>query len=53
VVGELDVITPPHLSEELHRHLPGAELHVVPGAGHAVFVEQPDAWFEVVDRFLG
>lgn len=52
VVGELDAITPPHLSEELHRHLPHAELHVVPGAGHAVFVERPDEYFAVAGRFL-
>jgi len=53
VVGELDVVTPPYLSEELRQRIPKSELHLISGAGHTVYVEKPDAFFEVVRGFLG
>jgi 3-oxoadipate enol-lactonase len=34
LVGELDVITPPALSEELAALIPGARLVVIPATGH-------------------
>lgn len=52
LAGELDVVIPPYLSEELARHLPQARLHLVPGAGHSVYAERPDAFFEIVRGFL-
>jgi pimeloyl-ACP methyl ester carboxylesterase len=43
LVGELDheFRTP---SEVLARHIPGARLHVLPGAGHQPQHEAPEAW---------
>jgi 2-succinyl-5-enolpyruvyl-6-hydroxy-3-cyclohexene-1-carboxylate synthase/2-succinyl-6-hydroxy-2,4-cyclohexadiene-1-carboxylate synthase len=32
--------------------LPDARLVVVPGTGHAVHLERPDAWLEAVSGFL-
>ena len=52
VVGELDVVTPPYFSEELKRHLPHAELHVIEGTGHFVYLEKPDAFFQTVRGFI-
>jgi aminoacrylate hydrolase len=52
VAGELDVVTPPYFSEELARHLPHAELHTIPDSGHSVFVERPEEFFAIVQRFL-
>lgn len=52
LAGELDVVIPPYLSEELARHLLQARLHLVPGAGHSVYAERPDAFFEIVRGFL-
>jgi aminoacrylate hydrolase len=52
LAGELDIVIPPYLSEELARHLPQARLHLVPGAGHSVYAERPDAFFEIVRGFL-
>jgi pimeloyl-ACP methyl ester carboxylesterase len=33
--------------------MPAARTVVVPGAGHAVHLERPDLWLEVVGGFLG
>lgn len=39
-------------AERLAAALPDAELVVLPDAGHSPQVENPDAWFETVARFL-
>lgn len=41
-VGELDVLTPPHLAEELRDGINDATLHVIAGAGHLPPIEKPD-----------
>ena len=55
--GENDMITPidgwrPHIES-----IPAAELHVIPGCGHAPMIEKPEEWVgqvvEFVDRTLG
>ena len=38
--------------ERMVAALPDARLAVVPGAGHAVHLERPDAWLEAVTSFL-
>lgn len=53
VVGAQDVCTPVYFSEELKRHMPGAEMVVIDGAGHFVHLEEPEAFFASVRRFLG
>jgi aminoacrylate hydrolase len=52
VVGELDMVTPVYFSEELKRHIPQAELHVIEGTGHFVFLEKAEAFFQTVRDFL-
>ena len=52
VVGDQDAITPPALSEEMQRGIPGAELAVIPDAGHMSNMEQPAAFNEALARFL-
>ncbi|MGI8696018.1 MAG: alpha/beta fold hydrolase, partial [Mycobacteriales bacterium] len=52
VVGDQDRLTPPAHSAELARELPGAELLVVPGAGHIVILESPDVVDETLVAFL-
>lgn len=41
------------LAREMEGAIPGAQLAIVPGAGHAVHVERPDAFAALVLRFLG
>jgi 3-oxoadipate enol-lactonase len=52
VVGEQDAITPPTLSEDMQRAIPGAELVVIPDAGHMSNMEQPNAFNAALGRFL-
>ena len=52
VVGEEDAITPPAVSEEMQRGIAGAELVVIPGAGHMSNMEQPAAFNAALARFL-
>lgn len=53
VAGDLDMVTPVYLSEELRAGIPGSELHVIPGAGHSVYAEKPAEFFATVRQFLG
>jgi pimeloyl-ACP methyl ester carboxylesterase len=52
VVGEEDVITPPVLSEEMHREIAGSELVRIPAAGHLASLEQPGSFNSAVAAFL-
>jgi 3-oxoadipate enol-lactonase len=52
LVGEHDSIAPPHLSRELARLVPGAQLEVIPDAGHLPNEENPAAFNQAVGAFL-
>lgn len=52
VVGENDVVTPPSQSRVLAEHIPGARLTVIPGAGHAVAMENAAEFNRAVISFL-
>ena len=52
VVGEDDSLTPPEFSRDLQRGISGAELVVVPGAGHMSNLEQPAAFNRALAHFL-
>ncbi len=41
--GTEDQLTPPRFSEYLHEQIAGSTLVLVPGAGHMVLIEQPEA----------
>ena len=49
--GERDVRSPLRIAEGMRAAIPGAELAVLPGAGHASNVERPDAFTAAVRRF--
>jgi pimeloyl-ACP methyl ester carboxylesterase len=51
-VGEHDVPGFREMSAVLARRIPGAEHHVIAGAGHMVNLEQPAAVNELLTRFL-
>jgi proline iminopeptidase len=52
LTGAEDFITGPVCAAELAEGIGGAELVVIPGAGHFVFVEARDRFREVVTRCL-
>lgn len=52
LVGDQDAITPPAMSEEMQRLIPGASLEVIPDAGHMANMEQPAAFNRALAGFL-
>jgi pimeloyl-ACP methyl ester carboxylesterase len=53
VTGADDHIIPPVESEKLAAAIPGAQSSVIPGAGHLVAFEQPDAFNRTLAEWLG
>ena len=52
LVGEEDRLKPPRYSRLIADRIEGAELLVIPGAGHAVILEQPNAVNSALLEFL-
>jgi len=52
VCGAEDKMTPPSLSEYLGGHIPGARLALIPGAGHFVTLENPEAFNTALTDFV-
>jgi pimeloyl-ACP methyl ester carboxylesterase len=40
LVGDADLLTPSHHSDEIVRHVPGAEMVIIPDSGHMVLLEK-------------
>jgi proline-specific peptidase len=53
VTGEKDFITGPVCATEIAAGIEGARLEILPGLGHLIFVEGPQAFREAVLAFLG
>lgn len=52
MTGELDAWAPPAQHEEIARAIPGSKLVVVPGAGHMIQMEAPDAVNAAIAEWL-
>jgi pimeloyl-ACP methyl ester carboxylesterase len=52
VVGEQDAVTPLDKATQLAGLIPGAQLEIIPGAGHLANQEQPERFNAVLGRFL-
>ena len=52
VVGEHDAVTPVEKAKQMAGLISGAQLEIIPGAGHLSNQEQPERFNEVLDRFL-
>ncbi|MFO0566019.1 MAG: alpha/beta fold hydrolase [Polyangiaceae bacterium] len=52
LVGDEDVATPRARAERIVAHVEGAELRVVPRAGHSATVEEPEAVTREISAFL-
>jgi pimeloyl-ACP methyl ester carboxylesterase len=52
IVGADDLATPPVVVDAMRRQIPGAELVVIPDAGHLTPMEQPTAVTAAVRGFL-
>jgi 3-oxoadipate enol-lactonase len=51
LVGADDIAMPPVMAETLARHLPNAELAIIPDAGHLSNLEQPARFNAAVEKF--
>jgi pimeloyl-ACP methyl ester carboxylesterase len=52
LAGEKDRLISPSLGVELAAEIPGAELVLVPGAGHALILEDPEVVNEAITRLV-
>ncbi len=52
VAGEEDAIVPADATDNMAARIPGARLHLVPGAGHLSPMEQPAAFNDALTRWL-
>lgn len=52
MVGAADIVTPKKQSLQIVRGWPGVDLRVVPGAGHMVILEEPEAVSEALASLL-
>ncbi len=52
IVGEQDILTPPHLSRILAKGIPNTKLLELPGLGHFCATEDPKGFAERIANFL-
>ncbi len=52
IYGDSDAITPPARNIEVASLRPAAPVHVVGGAGHAVYLERPDVFNSLLADFI-
>ena len=52
IVGEEDQLIAPAIIEAMHKKMPGSQFAKVPGAGHSVYFECPDAFNDALAAFL-
>lgn len=52
ICGEQDALTPPEHAQEIENFIKGADLHIIPGAGHLAPLEQPDAVNPIMKKWL-
>jgi proline iminopeptidase len=53
ITGSEDFVTDPHVAAEDFATIPAAQIFVVDGAGHMLFVDAPEAFRTAVLSFLG
>ena len=52
VCGEYDRLTPPEVSHEMHKSIPGSEYVIIQDAGHLTNIENPVRFNKIVMDFL-
>lgn len=52
--GTEDPVTPAHLAEEIHAHLPQRlrDLHIFPGTGHGAYRDEPEKVWPIVRAWM-
>ena len=52
IVGEQDALIPPAVTQDYASRIPGAQVVVIPQAGHLSNLEQPEAFLQAIGGFL-
>lgn len=52
IIGDADVITPSDSTRMIAAERPDGEVHVLRGAGHAMYLEMPEAFNELLLQFV-
>jgi pimeloyl-ACP methyl ester carboxylesterase len=52
ILGARDLMAPPRNTDALVAALPDKKVVTLPGCGHALMAEQPDAVLDALRRFL-
>ncbi len=52
IVGEEDILTPVKHARFMHERIPNSQLYIIPEAGHAAPIEQPEPFNRAVREFL-
>src|SRR5262245_14409626 len=52
IYGDGDVITPPARNQKIAALWPAAAVHVIAGAGHALYLEQPQQFNSILADFI-
>jgi len=52
ITGEHDRTAAPEVARKMAERISGAQCHILPGAGHLLNIEQPDAFNTVLLQFL-
>jgi len=52
LTGDSDILVPPENGRILAESIPGAELHVIEGAGHLFWISHPNETFSTLVEFL-
>ncbi|GAC1392014.1 MAG: alpha/beta hydrolase [Vulcanimicrobiaceae bacterium] len=52
ITGQNDVMTPPKYATSLASRVPGAEVRIIPGAGHLVMIESPAETNDAIKNFV-
>lgn len=52
VLGGRDIMTPPRAAQDLAKAIPGSRTVLLPGSGHSLMAEAPDATLDALIAFL-
>jgi pimeloyl-ACP methyl ester carboxylesterase len=52
IAGDADKVVRPRLSKVMHQRIPGSQLVILPGVGHAVPTERPEAVAQLIEPML-
>ncbi len=53
LLGEHDILKTPAYARLIHERIAGSQFEMIPGAGHAVVIEKPEAVAAKIEAFLG